>query len=81
MRVRLVAFASAREALGSSQLEIELAAGADLVALRDELCDRYPDLAPLWPRLAIAVGGALAPADRVLTDGEEVALLPPVSGG
>jgi len=81
MRVRLLAFASASDALGAGELELELPEPARVADLRAWLDARYPALAPLWPRLAVAVDGSIAGADDPLADGAEVALLPPVSGG
>jgi molybdopterin synthase catalytic subunit/molybdopterin converting factor small subunit len=81
MRIRLLAFASAGDALGASEMTVELPEGAGVAGLRGWLDERYPALAPLWPRLAVAVDGAVAAGDAPLHDGQEVALLPPVSGG
>jgi MoaE-MoaD fusion protein len=81
MRVRVVAFATAAEALGGAERQVELASGASLADLRTVLERDHPGIVPLWPRLALAVDGRLAPADAVLAEGVEVALLPPVSGG
>ncbi|MCH9649760.1 MAG: molybdenum cofactor biosynthesis protein MoaE [Deltaproteobacteria bacterium] len=81
MKIQLLAFASARDAIGSDQASLTLPEGSTLSDLRDVLQAQYPDLEPLWPRLAIAVEGELAPPSSLLRDGVEVALLPPVSGG
>lgn len=81
MRVRVVAFATAAQALGAAAREVELPAGAHLEDLRGALAALAPALAAQLPRLAFAVDGELARADRALADGCEVALLPPVSGG
>jgi molybdopterin synthase catalytic subunit/molybdopterin converting factor small subunit len=81
MRIRLLAFASASDALGAGELELELPAEARVADLRAWLDARYPALGPLWPRLAVAVDGTIAGSDQVLSEGSEVALLPPVSGG
>jgi|SRR5579864_6364253 len=81
MRVRLLAFASASDALGAGELELELPEPARVADLRTWLDARYPALTPLWPRLAVAVNGSIARADDALSEGAEVALLPPVSGG
>jgi MoaE-MoaD fusion protein len=81
MRVRLLAFASASDALGTGELELELPGPARVADLRAWLDARYPALAPLWPRLAVAVNGSIAGSDEPLSEGAEVALLPPVSGG
>jgi molybdopterin synthase catalytic subunit len=81
MRIRLVAFASAADALGAAEMEVELAAGATVEELRRWLDQHHPALRPHWPRLAVAVDGRLAGPAADLPDGAEVALLPPVSGG
>ncbi|HXM70853.1 MAG TPA: MoaD/ThiS family protein, partial [Thermoanaerobaculia bacterium] len=81
MRIRLLAFASAGDALGAAELDVVLPEQARVADLRAWLDARYPALAPLWPRLAVAVNGAIAKSDDLLSEGAEVALLPPVSGG
>jgi molybdopterin synthase catalytic subunit len=81
MRIRLLAFASAADALGHQAHELELPAGSDVAALRALLAERHPALVPLLPRLAVAVDGEVAGERTPLADGAEVALLPPVSGG
>jgi molybdopterin synthase catalytic subunit/molybdopterin converting factor small subunit len=81
VRIHLLAFASAVDALGASALELELPEGCAVGALIARLGTDFPRLAPLWPRLAIAVDGRIAGRDALLYDGAEVALLPPVSGG
>jgi MoaE-MoaD fusion protein len=81
MRIRLLAFASASDALGAGELDLDLPDNARVADLRAWLDPRYPALVPLWPRLAVAVDGAIARPDQALSEGAEVALLPPVSGG
>jgi len=81
MRLRLLAFAAAADALGARESTLEVAAGTTVGELADDLVRRHPPLAPLVPTLALAVGGAVVARDHLLADGDEVALLPPVSGG
>lgn len=81
IRVRVLGFATAGEALGAGEIAVELPEGSRVADLRRRLDADHPGLAPLWPRLAVAVDGELAGADAPLEDGCEVALLPPVSGG
>jgi MoaE-MoaD fusion protein len=81
MRIRLLAFASAGDALGTTETEIELPAGSRVQDLRARLDREHPALSPLWPRLALAVDGRIVGPEEALADGCEVALLPPVSGG
>ncbi len=81
MHLRILAFASAADALGRDEIAIDLASGAGLADLRARLDGLAPGLGPLWPRLAIAVNGRVVAGEAELQDGDEVALLPPVSGG
>jgi molybdopterin synthase catalytic subunit len=81
MNIRLLAFASAGDALGATELNLEMPEGSRVADLRERLDRDHPRLAPLWPRLAIALNGRVVAADAPLIDGAEVALLPPVSGG
>ena len=81
IRIRILAFATAADALGTSEAELEIVEGTRIADLRERLDQEHPALIPLWPRLAVAVDGRIVPADTLLEDGAEVALLPPVSGG
>jgi len=81
MRIRLLAFASAGDALGATEMELELPEGSRITDLRLRLERDRPALIPLWSRLAVAVDGRIASSDEPLSHGIEVALLPPVSGG
>jgi molybdopterin synthase catalytic subunit len=81
VKIRLLAFATAADALGTTETELEIPDGSRVADLRQRLDRDHPGLVPLWPRLAIAVDGQIVPAATVLEEGCEVALLPPVSGG
>ena len=79
MNYRILYFASLRDAAGSDAEEMQ-SAQSDARALYAELQQRHGfTLQP--ERLRLAVNGEFAPWDRVLADGDEVAFLPPVSGG
>jgi molybdopterin synthase catalytic subunit len=62
-------------------MDLELPDGSRVEDLKARLDREHPALAPLWPRLAVAVDGRLAGPRDPLSEGCEVALLPPVSGG
>lgn len=81
MRVRVLAFASASDALGADEVALEIEVGSRVSDLKTELTERFPHLAILWPRLAIGRNGRLAGDDEELQEDDEIALLPPVSGG
>jgi molybdopterin synthase catalytic subunit len=80
MRVRVRCFASLRE-LALDRGELELAAGARVEDAWSALVGRYPALEPHRSFTRPARNGAYAEWSATLADGDEVAFLPPVSGG
>ena len=74
-------FAMVREAAGASELPIHLAEGATVADARDELLRRLPALASHLRGCAFAVNRAYATPSARLADGDELAVIPPVSGG
>ena len=83
MRVRVLFFGALREGFGVEEQWVELHAepysvGSLLLQLRQGI---RPTLTALWPSLAVAVNRSYAQKTDLLQAGDEVALLPPVSGG
>lgn len=74
-------FAAARDLLGQSQVEIELSEAVTVAELRSRLTLAYPKLQGLLARSAIAVNQDFAAEEALLTSADEVAVIPPVSGG
>jgi molybdopterin converting factor small subunit/GNAT superfamily N-acetyltransferase len=81
MTVTVLLFAQARERAGSSRYSLELPEGSRVSDALAMLERDHPGLGTLRPHLAVAVDRRLAPLDTPLSDGCELALLPPVSGG
>jgi molybdopterin synthase catalytic subunit len=81
MRVAVRLFGAVREAVGEKELSVELPEGARLAELRSLLARRHPIFEAYGPRLAASVNLEVAPPETRLSDGDEVAFLPPVSGG
>jgi molybdopterin converting factor subunit 1 len=81
IRVRVRLFAIQREQAGSRSVELELAHGATIEDAWAALVARFPVLAPGRPSVRFARNGAYAGPEEVLADGDEVAVIPPVSGG
>jgi len=79
--VRVLLFAALREAVGEKSLELELRDSATLADLLAELEARHAALARYRGRLLVARNEERTPLGARLADGDEVALLPPVSGG
>jgi len=79
--VRIRLFAVQRELAGTRHVAVELADGADVEAAWEALVTRHPVLAPGRASLRFARNGDYADPTTILADGDEVAMIPPVSGG
>ena len=79
--MRVLLFAALREAVGEKSVELELRASATLADLLAELEARHAVLARYRGRMLVARNEERAPLATALADGDEIALLPPVSGG
>lgn len=74
-------FAHARRATGHSSEELPASAPLTQIALWDLLVDRHPGLVALRPVTRLARGDDFLPADALIAPHDEIALIPPVSGG
>ena len=81
MRVRVRLFAIQRELAGTREVPLELSDGATIADAWDGLVAAYPALAPGRASIRFARNGAYADESTALADGDEVAMIPPVSGG
>ena len=81
MKVAVRLFAAARDLAGRGEVEIELPPGADVAELRQALAAHLPALAPLAARSLVAVNAEYASDSTPVAEGDELALIPPVSGG
>jgi molybdopterin converting factor small subunit len=79
MMVRVLPFGILKEWLGAAESTIDLPAGATVAQLLERLCARQS--APLPRGIAVSINAEFASATQALCDGDEVGLLPPVSGG
>ena len=81
MRVVVKLFAILRERAGVAETTLDVAEGSIVSTAVERLAADYPAIAPFLPRVAYAVNRSYAPVSTVLSDGDELALIPPVSGG
>jgi molybdopterin converting factor subunit 1 len=81
MEITVKLFGSLREAVGAKELITAAPAGARVGELRGLLAREHPAFREMADRLRVAVNQDLADDARRLADGDEVAFLPPVSGG
>ena len=74
-------FALYRERAGRSSVGLEMPEGATVADLTAEVRRQFPMLAPPQVKIVVAVNADYAEADVVLRPGDDVCLIPPVSGG
>jgi molybdopterin converting factor subunit 1 len=81
MRVTVRLFARLRDLAGAGELNCELPAGARVADVWRWLVDRHPAVAVHGSSVSAALNAEYARMDAAVSDGDEVAFLPPVSGG
>ncbi|MEC4816303.1 MAG: MoaD/ThiS family protein [Scytonema sp. PMC 1069.18] len=74
-------FAAYQEAYGTPELVLEFPENTPVVAVRDRLISEHPQLSQLRDITRFGVNLQLVEPDTILNDGDEVVLIPPVSGG
>jgi MoaE-MoaD fusion protein len=81
MRVRVLFFGMLREFVGSSTEESDFPAGSDLGTIFESYAGRYPRLRDMAKSIVMARNQEFAALSTTVEEGDEVAFLPPVSGG
>ncbi|MCS7023814.1 MAG: molybdenum cofactor biosynthesis protein MoaE [Bryobacteraceae bacterium] len=81
MRVQVLFFGMLKDITGHSQEQLELEAGSRLQTVFDHYASRFPRLQQMAASIVMARNQQFAPLDTFLEEGDEVAFLPPVSGG
>jgi MoaE-MoaD fusion protein len=81
LKLRILFFGPVRDLCGASEVQLELPAGATTGDVFRHFASQHPALAPLSGRIMLARNQEFVGPDAGLTDNDEVALLPPVSGG
>ena len=81
MRVKILFFGAARDAVGHGEVEFVLAGTPTASGAFAQVLERFPDLRRFGRSLLFAVNQEYAVADREVKDGDELAIFPPVSGG
>lgn len=81
LHIRVLLFASLRDVVGARSVDLHLPAGSTVRTCIELLGSRHPGLPERLARSRVAVGENLVGEAHVLREGDEVAFLPPVSGG
>ncbi len=80
MKIRVLTFGIVRDITNTGNLWVELPAGSNSADLQTLLQEQFPALKRL-NSLRIAVNAEYVTPDTLLRDSDEIALIPPVSGG
>lgn len=81
MHVTVRLFARLREIAGAAEMRREVPAGATARTVWDALVQDFPELAAYATSISVAVNEEYASKTTAIADGDEVAFLPPISGG
>jgi len=81
MKVRILFFGVLRDLAGRNQDELDLPSGSSVADVLAHCKAKFTGLEEMLPSVAIAVNQQYSRPDTKLNDRDEVALLPPVSGG
>ena len=80
MKYKINLFGITRDIVGNNTTEIEMSQSADVQAVLGQLKINYPKLTDI-KSLLVAVNSEYAGSDLILSENDEIALIPPVSGG
>ncbi len=81
MRVNVRLFARLRDIAGTAELTRAIEPASTVALVWSGLCEDYPELEPYGASLSAAVNEDYARMDTPIQDGDDIAFLPPVSGG
>ncbi len=81
MRVKVKLFARLRDLAGTGELDADLGSGATIRDVWETVTARHPDLAPYAASMSAARNLEYARMTAAVEEGDEIAFLPPVSGG
>lgn len=80
-KIKVKLFAILRERVGESEITITVPSGITVNHLNSEILKKYPRLKSFSNKFVTSVNCKVTTGDTVITSKDEVALLPPVSGG
>ena len=81
MDLELLLFASLKDDVGSPTLKLSLPEGSTVSNLLQEIGESHPCLQAKLAHVRVAIGNEFADPETVISEGQEIALIPPVSGG
>ncbi|MDP9489339.1 MAG: MoaD/ThiS family protein [Thermoproteota archaeon] len=80
-KIKVKLFAILRERVGESEITITVPAGITVNRLNSEILEKYPQLKSFNNKFVTSINCKVTTGDTIVTSKDEIALLPPVSGG
>ena len=80
-KIKVKLFAILRERVGESEITITVPSGITVNHLNSEILRKYPQLKSFGNKFVTSINCKVTTGDTVITSRDEIALLPPVSGG
>jgi len=81
MRITVKLFAILRDRAGVAEVELEIPPGSSVSQAAELLAMQHPSIRDLLGRAAFAINREYEPPKTILNEGDELAAIPPVSGG
>lgn len=81
MKITIKMFAKIRDMVGADEVPLEVPDGCTVAELLAKLEEHHPNVSGMLAKSMVAIDNEFAAGDQVLTETDEVAILPPVSGG
>lgn len=81
IEVKVKFFASARQTVGKKDIDVGLEKNSKVEDLMDHLYEKYPELEDMKDHLLISVNKDRSDKSDPLKEGDEIAVMPPVTGG
>jgi molybdopterin converting factor subunit 1 len=80
-KIKIRLFATLREVVGEREITITVPSGVTVGYLNNEIFRKYPQLKSFSNKFVTSVNYKVTTGDTIITSSDEIALLPPVSGG